>query len=178
MPMRVELLPPVAADEDAWCALVRGSRDVFAGWVGTAGTPAAFARYLERSRSPSAACRLIRRTADDALVGAVNLTEIVRGMFQGGSLGYYIGGPFQGQRYMTEALRLMLRLAFGGLRLHRVEAHIQPRNAASLALVQGAGFQREGYSPRYLKVGGRWRDHQRWELLAEDWRVLRRHYRP
>jgi ribosomal-protein-alanine N-acetyltransferase len=176
MQFRVELRPPTPADERAWCALVQSSRQVFAGWVGTEATAEAFAKYLARSRSPSAACRLIWRRGDDTLLGAVNLTEIVRGAFQSGYLGYYIGGSFQGQGYMTEALALMLRLAFGGLRLHRVEANIQPRNSASLALVRRAGFRLEGRSPGYLKVAGRWRDHERWALLSDDWRTQRRHH--
>ena len=177
MPIRIELRPPVAADEAAWCALILGSRDAFAGWFGSPGTSAAFARYLERSRSPAAACRLICRIEDDALLGAVNLSEIVRGVFQSGYLGYYIGAPYQGQGYMTEALGLMLRLAFGGLRLRRIEANIQPGNLASLALVRRAGFRREGCSPRYLKVAGDWRDHERWALVAEDWHIQRRRHR-
>jgi ribosomal-protein-alanine N-acetyltransferase len=60
------------------------------------------------------------------------------------------------------------------LRLHRVEANIQPRNRASIALVKSLGFRQEGYSPRYLKIGGRWRDHERWALLVDDWRPKRR----
>ena len=63
----------------------------------------------------------------------------------------------------------MLRTAFRTLRLHRVEANIQPGNRASIALVERAGFRREGYSRRYLKIAGRWRDHERWALLAEEW---------
>ena len=58
---------------------------------------------------------------------------------------------------------------FGELGLHRVEANIQPGNAPSIALAEGAGFKREGFSPRYLKIGGRWRDHERYAILAEDW---------
>jgi [ribosomal protein S5]-alanine N-acetyltransferase len=145
---------------------------VLCGWVSTAATGRAFAAYLARAKQPSGACRLIRRRADGALVGAINLTEIVRGSFQSGYLGYYIGAAYAGQGYMTEALQLMLRLAFRQLRLHRVEANIQSTNHASLRLVRRAGFRREGYSPRYLKIAGRWRDHERWALLVEDWRPL------
>ena len=62
--------------------------------------------------------------------------------------------------------------AFRTLKLHRVEANIEPGNEASIALVRHAGFTREGFSRRYLKHGGRWRDHERWALLREDWRPL------
>jgi len=165
----VALRPPRPDDRAAWCALVKASRPFFADWVSTRGTVPGFRAYITRSRTPATACRLIHRRADGALVGAINLTGIVRGMFQSGCLGYYIGASYAGQGYMTEALQLMLRTAFRGLRLHRVEANIQPGNRASIALVERAGFRREGYSQRYLKIAGRWRDHERWALLAEDW---------
>ena len=75
---------------------------------------------------------------------------------------------------MREWLCLVLKRAFRELRLHRVEANIQPGNTASLALVRRLGFRREGFSPRYLKVAGRWRDHERWALLAEEFDDCRR----
>ena len=81
-----------------------------------------------------------------------------------------LGEEFSRQGYTTEALQLMLRHAFVKLKLHRVEANIQPENAASIALVKRAGFVKEGYSRRYLKICGRWRDHERWAILIEDWR--------
>ena len=71
-----------------------------------------------------------------------------------------------------------LRDAFTRLRLHRLEANIQPGNAASIALAARCGFEREGFSPRYLKIGGRWRDHERWAILSDEWAALRRAARP
>ena len=61
-----------------------------------------------------------------------------------------------------------LQHAFKSMKLHRLEANIQPGNAASIALVRSCGFSKEGYSPRYLKIGGRWRDHERWAILASQ----------
>jgi [ribosomal protein S5]-alanine N-acetyltransferase len=78
---------------------------------------------------------------------------------------------YAGQGYMTEAMRLLLREAFSGLDLHRIEANIQPGNKPSIALAKRCGFELEGFSPRYLKVGGRWRDHERWAIRAETWRA-------
>jgi len=81
--------------------------------------------------------------------------------------------PYERRGYMSEGLGLILRYAFKQLKLHRLEANIQPRNRASIALVKRAGFVREGYSKRYLKVCGQWRDHERWAILSEDWKLRR-----
>jgi ribosomal-protein-alanine N-acetyltransferase len=115
----------------------------------------------------------IRRTTDRALLGHVEISQIARGNFQSAYLGYAIGAEHRGRGYMTEALQLALRHAFRTLRLHRLEANVEPGNEASLALVRRAGFTREGFSRRYLKIRGRWRDHERWALLAEEWRPVR-----
>jgi ribosomal-protein-alanine N-acetyltransferase len=104
--------------------------------------------------------------SDGAVMGAINVSEIVRGNFRSAYLGYYMGAAHAGQGHMTEALRLTIRHAFRVLELHRVEANIQPGNTASIRLVKRAGFRREGFSPRYLRVCGRWRDHERWALVS------------
>jgi len=104
------------------------------------------------------------------IVGAIELSQIVGGRFRSAYLGYHIGEPFARRGYMREALTLALAFVFGRLRLHRVEANIQPHNRPSIRLVKRLGFRREGYSPRYLNIGGRWRDHERWALLVEEWR--------
>ncbi len=62
---------------------------------------------------------------------------------------------------MTEAVEILLRFAFKNLKLHRIEANVQPQNAASIAVLQRTNFTKEGFSPKYLKIGGRWRDHER-----------------
>jgi ribosomal-protein-alanine N-acetyltransferase len=80
----------------------------------------------------------------------------------------------QGRGYMREGLALVLDEAFGPLALHRLEVNVQPANARSIALVEALGFTREGFSRRYVKIAGRWRDHARYAMLAEDWRGLRR----
>jgi ribosomal-protein-alanine N-acetyltransferase len=99
----------------------------------------------------------------------INVSEIVRGALRSAYLGYYGFAPYLGHGYMSEGMTLALRWAFGALRLHRLEANIQPGNRASLRLARRLGFRREGFSPRYLKIAGRWRDHERWALLAEEW---------
>ena len=117
---------------------------------------------------------LVCRCEDHAIVGAFNIGEIVRGHFRSAYLGYYGFAPYAGSGYMSEGLELVLQVAFRVLKLHRVEANVQPTNRRSLALVRRAGFVREGYSPRYVRIAGRWRDHVRMALLVEDWRSRRK----
>jgi len=126
------------------------------------------ARWI-RATGPTRVRLLICRRADGAIVGVVNVSEIVRAALQSAYLGYYAFQPHVGQGYMTEGLALVLRHAFRRLGLHRLEANIQPRNLASRKLVRRLGFRKEGFSPRYLKIGGRWRDHERWAIVREVW---------
>ena len=107
-------------------------------------------------------------------MGSIGLSQIFHGGFRSAYVGYQIGEEFSAHGYMTEALQLVLRHAFVNLKLHRLEANIQPGNVASIALVKRAGFVKEGYSRRYLKICGRWRDHERWAILVEDWRKHKR----
>ena len=102
------------------------------------------------------------------IVGVFNISQIVRGSFQSAFLGYYGNVRHAGRGLMREGLELVLDYAFGPLALHRIEANIQPGNAASIALARGAGFRLEGYSPRYLLIGGQWRDHERYALTVDE----------
>ena len=179
---RVYVRPPRRSDAPAFIAAVAASRGLHRHWVQPPATAAEFATYLARFAGPRArdpahathAGFLVCRVADDAPVGVFNLSEIVRGSFHSAYLGYYGFAPHAGQGYMSEGMALVLVATFRQLRLHRVEANVQPANARSIALVRAAGFTREGYSRRYVKIAGRWRDHERWAILAEDWRAQRR----
>ena len=111
-------------------------------------------------------------TEKNALAGAITVSEIVWGMFRSAYLGYYALVPHDGQGYMKRGLRVVITEAFVTHGLHRLEANIQPDNLRSIGLVKSLGFRKEGYSPRYLKIAGRWRDHERWAITKEEWRRI------
>ncbi|HEV7797726.1 MAG TPA: GNAT family N-acetyltransferase [Pyrinomonadaceae bacterium] len=168
---RILLRSPTRKDQTEFISLNRTSVSFHRGLVSPPKTPEQFAAFLRKSGREDSVSLLICLVTDGAIIGAINLSQIFRGGFQSAYLGYYIGAQYAGQGYMTEALRLALRYAFQGLKLHRLEANIQPGNNASIALVRRAGFIREGYSRRYLKISGRWRDHERWAIVTDDWKA-------
>jgi len=168
---RVFIRPPERADREEFLWLMRTSRSFHRPWATAPVDEDRFAAYLADARRPDFEAMLLCRREDAAIVGFFNLSQISRGSMQSAYLGYAVGKPYARQGYMREGIQLVLGNAFQNLRLHRVEANIQPGNRASIALAEGAGFRREGFSPRYLKIGGRWRDHERWAILAEDWRT-------
>ena len=158
---RVMLRRPTAGDRDEFLALVRRSRGLHRPWAHAPQDARAFRAFVNSARGPRGVRFLVCRREDDAIVGLVNLNEIVRGALQSAFVGYYAFVGATGQGFMSEGIRLALRYAFEVLRLHRVEANVQPGNRRSLALALRCGFRREGFSPRYLKIGGRWCDHER-----------------
>jgi len=179
---RVYLRLPHTDDAPAFIAASRASRSLHGAWTRPPDTAARFAtfvaRFAPRGEVTTHAGYLVYRREDDALVGVFNFSEIVRGAFRSAYLGYFGFAPFAGQGYMTEGMALALDVAFRNLELHRVEVNIQPTNERSLALAKRIGFTHEGFSRRYVKIAGRWRDHERFAMLAEDWRKLRGRHLP
>lgn len=93
------------------------------------------------------------------VVGVVNLSQIVRGAFQAGILGYSLDANAQGRGLMGEGLEALIEFAFEDLDLHRLMANFRPENERSGRVLERLGFVREGFARDYLFIDGAWRDH-------------------
>jgi [ribosomal protein S5]-alanine N-acetyltransferase len=165
---RVELRDLVLADREAFLRMVRESRELHRPWTYPPERADQFNDLVSRTTRDDFACLAAVLADGGDLVGIFTVSQIVRGYFQSAYLGYYANAEHAGKGLMAEAMMLVLDHAFGPLALHRLEANIQPGNAPSIALARGAGFRLEGYSPRYLLIGGRWRDHERYAITADE----------
>jgi ribosomal-protein-alanine N-acetyltransferase len=163
---RVVIRHPTPSDEAEFIAKARRSRALHRPWTTAPTTPAQFRRYLEGSRDERRRAWLVCLRSSGEIAGVVNVSEIVRGSFRSAYLGYYVFVGYEQRGVMRAGLAAVVRHAFRKDGLHRLEANIQPANRASLTLAQACGFAKEGYSRRYLKIGGRWRDHERWAIVA------------
>ena len=161
---------PSLRRQDEFLAAVARSRKLHRHWAHPPSSANEFREHLKRLRSVRHVMHWVC-TEDGELAGVININEIVRGVFDSGYLGYYAFVPHNGQGFMKRGLAAVLRDAFLRQRLHRLEANIQPDNEASRHLVQRCGFRLEGFSPRYLKLAGSWRDHERWAITAEEWKA-------
>ncbi len=171
---RVELRDLVLADREAFLRMVRESRELHRPWTYPPERADQFNDLVSRTTRDDFACLAAVRADGGDLVGISTVSQIVRGYFQSAYLGYYANAEHAGKGLMAEAMMLVLDHAFGPLALHRLEANIQPGNAPSIALARGAGFRLEGYSPRYLLIGGRWRDHERYAITSDEHAANRR----
>lgn len=167
--MRVYLEAASRQREAEFLKRVKASQRLHKPWLTAPSTSAQFRELLTRTKQPTHESFFVCLIETGELVGVINLNEIVRGLFQSAYLGYYAFQPFAGEGYMTEGLTLVMDQAFGALGLNRLEANVQPRNKSSSRLISRLGFRLEGFSPSYLKIGGRWRDHERWAVLADEW---------
>jgi len=111
---------------------------------------------------------LYKKEDPDRIIGSIGLSNIVRGVFQSCHLGYRLDVQEVNRGYMAEALQAVIEIAFGELGLHRIEANIMPRNAASMRLVEKLGFQPEGLARKYLKINGVWEDHVHMTMINEE----------
>lgn len=166
-PSRVSLRPITGHDRDEFLELARASVGLHHPWMSLPTTAEEFQALVTRYERPDEECLLVCMRDTGAIAGVTYINSIIRGRLQAGSIAYAAFLPTAGRGHMSEGLGLLLRYAFEDLRLHRLEAQIQPGNEASLRLVRRLGFMREGYSPGLLFIDGAWRDHERWAITAE-----------
>jgi [ribosomal protein S5]-alanine N-acetyltransferase len=172
---RVFLREPRAEDLPEFAALRRASRAFLEPWEpleedGTDRFSDTWcARYLSKPRTERRAAFVVCASDDGRILGAVTLFHVERGAVQSAQIGYWVGAEHARRGVMSRALELALSKAFRGLELHRVEALIAVGNAPSRRLVAGRGFKLEGIARSYAKIGGAWRDHERWSLTRDEW---------
>ncbi len=164
MTISIRQLQP--SDQDAFLTATNDSVTLHQPWLTAPLTALEFKQYLTKYNDERNACFVIMH--DEGLAGVVNLNEIVRGVFQSAYGAFFVFDGYQARGVMTQGLQQVIQYAFNEMALHRIEANIQPKNHASLALVKRCGFKQEGYSPKYLFLDNQWRDHERWAILAGE----------
>ena len=164
----VRLRPLHANDETAFMQGLRDSRELLKPWVQVPLSRKAFQKYVLEMNTADDRAWAVLRSDTRELAGVVELRDIFYGDFKNAYLIYYAFQAHQRQGLMKQAVQQVIAIAFNRLKLHRLEANIQPDNLASIALVRACGFNKEGLSPRFLKKNGQWRDHERWAMLADE----------
>lgn len=171
---------PKASDRSAFISLRKRSLKFLVPWEpftrgGNVPAPGRmFGKLLKTANTPTSRRFFVVLRATGELMGQVSFNQIFRGPFQSAIVGYWIGGEYAGKGYMTEALSLALAKAFGPMKLHRVEANLMPRNAASRGLARAVGMRFEGLALGYLQIAGTWEDHEHWAITAEEWQARNR----
>ncbi len=165
---KVELQLPSSSHRKLFVDFVRRNKNFHEPWVYVSGDPKYFDLYLRRMKMGKMIGFFVFTKEENEFIGVINLNSIRLDPFGSASLGYYADEKMSGKGYMKEAIRLVLRHAFQKIGLNRVEVNVQPGNEASIGLVKAAGFTKEGFSRKFLKIGDEYRDHERWAILAED----------
>jgi ribosomal-protein-alanine N-acetyltransferase len=177
---RVFLRPLRTEDWEAWRAVRIRCRDWLERWepspeLGAADPVAdreafrARCGAWERQRHFDSAYGYGMFLNDGRFAGEVSLGSVQRGPFQMAYVGYWIDEELAGHGYVPEAVVLVIRHAFEVLSLHRLEAAIVPRNAASRRVVEKLGLREEGLAERFLQIQGVYEDHLRYAITAEEW---------
>lgn len=153
-------------DREEFVSAMQNSQHLHYPWVKAPLTLQEFDDYFQKSQQPNQKCFLV--CYSNNIVGVYNISGIVGGAFQSAYLGYYVVADYAGKGYMSTGLKLVLDKYFNEMKLHRLEANIQPENSRSIQLVQKNGFRYEGFSPRYLKIYDQWQGHEHWAITFED----------
>ncbi|MEO8035396.1 MAG: GNAT family N-acetyltransferase, partial [Acidobacteriota bacterium] len=109
----------------------------------------------------------ITRRSDGALLGAIGL--MLTPEHDRGELGYWIGVPYWGNGYLTEAARAIVGYGFESLGVNRIFAACFARNAASMRVLQKIGMRHEGTQRQHLRKWEEYVDAEMYGMLRSDW---------
>lgn len=165
---KVHLQLPSRFHKNKFIDFIRRNKDFHQPWVYVSSDPAYFDQYLRRIKMGKTLGMFVHSNDTGDFIGVINLNSIRLDPFSSASLGYYADEEFCGKGYMKEGIGLVLEHAFTKIGLNRIEVNIQPGNVASHTLVKSIGFEHEGFSRKFLKIGNSYQDHERWAYLAED----------
>lgn len=155
----VEALAGDFAVADTTLAIPHPYRGGMAGeWISTLG-----ARYRAGEQAVFA---VVRGEAGGSLIGAVGL--VMARAHDHAEIGYWIGKPFWGQGYCTEAARAVVEYAFDELGLFRIYAGHFARNPASGRVMEKIGMKREGVARKHVKKWGAYEDLVFYGILRTD----------
>ena len=136
-------------------------------------TRAFIADVRRRASEGTTKAWIVADAQNGEVVGLVSLIAILRKhralTYNKAELAYWIGRPFRGRGYATEATRAVLGHAFGSMSLNKVTVAHASKNDASRKLIERLGFRRIGIERQHFEKGGEWIDHVTYELLASDW---------
>lgn len=163
----ITIREPKHEDKEVFLSAMQRSQALHHPWVKAPLTSQEFDEYFQRYQQSNQKSFLVYNEEGN-IVGVFNVSEIVRGLFQNAYLGFYAVADFAAKGYMSAGLKLVLAKVFRELKLHRIEANIQPENIQSIQLIKKNGFRYEGFSPRYLKINNEWRGHEHWAMTYED----------
>ncbi len=172
---RSYLRKPAEADGREFVDCVLRRRHHLEPFVYAADSLSAYRTWIANGNRADVDQFLVCRRADDAIVGFVSINDRSGGALQSGALGWASLSTEPRQGHLTDGVSMVLEVAFTQLRLHRLEANLQPSNDRSRRLAIRSGFRLEGFSPRFLLIDGQWRDHERWAISEEDWRDRQTH---
>jgi len=155
--------------------VLSASRDFLAPWEPirgddyfTVGGQLAVIREVLGRHARGAALPHVILDSCGSVAGRITLSGIVRGPFQSCSMGYWVSVTAAGRGLATAAVRDMVRLAFGELGLHRVQAETLLHNVRSQRVLKRNGFRRIGMAPGYLSIAGQWQDHILYQVINDD----------
>ncbi len=111
--------------------------------------------------------RAIRLRGDGALIGDLGVCLSDDGQ---ATFGITVSPFMQGQGVAREVVHALLDRLFGDMDVHRVHASVDPRNAASMALLRSLGLRQEAHFRESYLLRGEWVDDVIFAMLAREWR--------